>query len=26
MYCNTRSMRGVDGASPYSISLFQKSI
>ncbi len=25
-YCNTGSMRGVDGASPYSISLFQKSI
>ena len=25
-YCNTRSMRGVDGASSYSNSLLQKSI
>ena len=25
-YCNTGSMRGVDGASPYSISQDQKSI
>ena len=25
-HCNTRSMRGVDGASPYSISRLQKSI